>query len=370
VAATLQSPTTEAAPARALPSLWRRSLLGIGTVAVMALVISLAAVLDLVDADVAVEACIGLAVIGAVSIGVARTHYNERFSDATFVTAQMAAVFLLLAWLTIRAEDTPAAISVLYLVAMLYGVLQLDRARLSALAAIALVTHGAAIFVLIGQGAKIDRAATWMQYGALVLALAWFTFAAGIVLRLRARLAEANRRVQELAQQGEERARRDSLTGVFHYHHMIETLDREVARADRLKKPLCVARIDLDGLRRINEARGHEAGDAALKAFVTAALTALRTVDVLGRYGGNEFVALLPDTDIRGAIVAAGRIHAAVAHAGSLTCTIGVAEHARGGNSRAAIARAESALNFAKAAGRDRLVALGPGGERIELEAL
>ena len=369
MAATLESPTTEAEPARALPALWRRSLLGIGTVAVMALVISLAAVLDLVDAEVAVEACIGLAVIGVVSIAVARTHYNERFSDATFVAAQMAAVFLLLAWLTIRAEDTPA-ISVLYLVAMLYGVLQLDRGRLAALAAIALVTHGIAIFVLIGQGAKIDRAATWMQYGGLVLALAWFTFAAGVVLRLRARLAEANHRVQELAQQGEERARRDSLTGVFHYHHMIETLDREVARAERFKKPLCVARIDLDGLRRINEARGHEAGDAALKTFVTAALTALRTVDVLGRYGGNEFVAILPDTDIRGAIVAAGRIHAAVAHAGSLTCTIGVAEHARGGNSRAAIARAESALNFAKAAGRDRLVALGPGGERIELEAL
>lgn len=68
MAATLQSPTTEAAPARALPSLWRRSLLGIGTVAVMGLVIALAAVLDLVDAEVAVQACIGLAAIGAVLV--------------------------------------------------------------------------------------------------------------------------------------------------------------------------------------------------------------------------------------------------------------------------------------------------------------
>lgn len=288
--------------------LWRRSLLGVGTVAVMALVIALAAVLDLIDADVAVQACVGLAVIAAVSIAVARTNYHARFSDATFIAAQMVAVFLLLAWLTIRAEDTPAAIAVLYLVAMLYGVLQLGRARLASVAAVALVTHGTAIFVLIDQGVRINLAASWTQFGALVLALAWFTYAAGMVIRLRERLSEAHGRLHDLAQEAEDRARRDSLTGVFHHHHVMESLQREIARAERLGKPLSVARIDLDGLGELNAAHGPGEGDAALKRFVTAVMRALRNVDVLGRYGGNEFVALMPDTDIHGAIIAAERI--------------------------------------------------------------
>jgi hypothetical protein len=70
----------------------------------------------------------------------------------------MLAVFLLLAWLTFRSEDTPAAISVLYLVAMLYGLLMLDRVWLGTMALVAMVTHGVAIFVLIDTGHRINFA--------------------------------------------------------------------------------------------------------------------------------------------------------------------------------------------------------------------
>ena len=357
--------------------LWPRIVLGLGTVAVMALVLALAAVLDLVDPEVAVEGCLGLALIAAVCILMMRGGYHARYTDAGFVSAQMAAVFLLLAWITVRADDTPSAIAVLYLVAMFYGVLQLDRARLAALAAFALLTHGVAIFVLIDLGGRVNHPAAWTQFGALALAFAWFAFAAGVVLRLRARVSDAQRRMQELALEAEDRARRDALTGVFQHHHLLESLDREVARAQRLGKPLSVARLDLEGLGRINVEYGAAAGDAALRRFVTAAASALRNVDVFGRYGGKEFMVIMPDTDIQGAIVAAERIRSRVgaeaaaddAGSGRLRCTMGIAEHASGADSRALVASAESALSYAKAAGRDRVVALGADGDPIAARA-
>lgn len=208
---------------------WRRSLLGFGSVAVMALVLALAAVLGLIDAEVAVEGCIALAVLAGVFHSLMRFGFSTRFSDAGFLSAQLAAVFVLLAWLTYRVEDTPSAISVLYLVAMLYGMLQLDRTRLAVLASVAAITHGTALFMLIDDGHRIQLAAAWTQFGALVLAFAWFTYTAGIILRLRARLSEAQRRLHDLGLEANQRASRDTLTGVYHHRHLMDALVREMA---------------------------------------------------------------------------------------------------------------------------------------------
>lgn len=356
------------------PNHWRRSLLGLGSVSVMALVLALAAVLGLIEPDLAVEGCIALGALAGVFHGLVRFGASSRFSDSALVSAQLAAAFVLLAWLTYRTEDTPSVISVLYLVAMLYGILQLDRTRLAVLAAMAAVTHGTALFMLIDNGHRINLAAAWTQFGALLLALAWFTYAAGIVLRLRARLSEAHRKLHDLGLEANERASRDTLTGVYHHRHLMDALEREIARAERIGKPLSIARVDLDWLGSVNQIHGAAAGDIALKRFTEAALAALRDVDVFGRYGGKEFLALMPDTDLKGAVVAAERLRAAVGREPlpevrgrrHLSCTLGVAEHRKGENTRLVIGRAEAALNFAKAAGRDRVVALGPGDTPVE----
>jgi diguanylate cyclase (GGDEF)-like protein len=343
----------------------RRSLLGMGTVSVMALVLALAAVLELLDPETAVEGCVALAVLAGVSFGMLRTGASARFQEQDFMCGQMVAAFLLLAWLTFRSGGAPSAIAVLYVVAFLYGVLQLDRGRLAVVAAIALVAHGVALFVLIDQGQKIHQAAAWTQFGALVLAFAWLTYAAGVVLRLRTRLAEALGRLHDLAEEAKERASRDALTGAYNRNHMIDALEREIARAERVGKPLSVARVDLDRLAQLNEAHGHSVGDIALKRFTQAAGDALRDVDILGRYGGKEFLILMPDTALDGALIAAERVRSAVAREPmpevegrrTLSCTAGVAEHRKGENTRLVLARAEAHLNLGKAGGRDRVVA-------------
>ena len=355
---------------------WRRALLGIGSIALTALVLVLAAVLGLVEPDLAVEGCLALVALAGASYGLRRSGYSSRFSEAGFVFAQIAAAFVLLAWLTYRAEDNPAVIPVLYLVAMLYGMLHLDRTRLAILAMVAAITHGTALFMLIDDGRRIDLAAAGTQFGALALAFAWFSYAAGTVLRLRARLSEALGKLHDLGIEADRRASRDPLTGVYHHRHLMDALEREIARAERIGKPLSIARVDLDWLGSVNQTHGPAAGDIALRRFTQAAAGALRDVDVFGRYGGKEFLALMPDTDLQGALIAAERIRAAVGREPlpevrgrrHLSCTLGVAEHRKGENTRLVIGRAEAGLNFAKAAGRDRVIALGAEGKPVLAE--
>jgi diguanylate cyclase (GGDEF)-like protein len=281
------------------------------------------------------------------------------------------AAYLLLAWLSSRASEYLAAIQLLYVLPMAYGMLRLDRVRLAGLTTFALVSHGTALFMLVDSDHRLNQPALWAQFAALALAFAWSGYAAGAVLALRERLAEARRKLHDIGEAASDRASRDALTGVYHHHHLMEALEREIARAERVGKPLSIARVDLDGLGSVNESHGQAAGDIALKLFTDAALEALRNVDILGRYGGKEFLAIMSDTDLKGSLVAAERLRAAVGRKPlpevngrrRLSCTLGVAEHRKGENTRLVIGRAESALNYAKAAGRDRVVALDADGK-------
>jgi len=355
---------------------WRSAVLPASGVLIMALVLALAAALDLVGAAIALEGCALLGALAAAFYALLRFGPGARLSVADFVFGQVVAAFVLLAWLTYRTGAAPAVMPVLYLVAIVYGMLQLDRARLAIAAIIALITHGTALFMLIDHGRAIAPEAAWTQFGALALAFAWITYASGIILRLRARLAHAHRELHDLRLDAAERASRDTLTGVYHHRHLMDALEREIARAERVGKPLSIARVDLDWLGSLNETHGPAAGDIALKRFTDAAAGALRDVDVFGRYGGKEFLALMPDTGLQGALVAAERIRTAVAREPlpevrgrrHLSCTLGVAEHRKGENTRLVIARAEAGLNYAKAAGRDRVVALDAEGRPAIVE--
>jgi diguanylate cyclase len=241
------------------------------------------------------------------------------------------------------------------------------------LAGAALVLHGVALFMLIDQGRRVDPASTWMQFGALAVGLLWFAYAAGAVNRLRAKLAETQRGLRALASEAREQANRDALTGAYHRRSLVDAFAREAARSDRSGKPLSIARIDLDRFRAVNEAHGLAAGDAVLKRFAAVAQRAIRDVDVLGRYGGKEFLLVMPDTALAGALIAAERVRAAVdresfrdlAGERRITCTGGLAQYRKGENLAHTIGRAEASLNYGKAAGRNRVIALNEQGRPL-----
>jgi diguanylate cyclase (GGDEF)-like protein len=353
--------------------LLRRSYLGAGTAGVMALVLALAAVLGVLDPGVAAEGCIALAALVLVFYALLKKGIGWRWGDPSLAIWQLASIFVLLGYLTYRSGDAPPFLLALYLIAMLYGVLRLKRQRLMALALVALVLNGVALFMLIDQGRKIDQASVWTQFGALAAGLFWFAYAAGALNRLRTRLVEAQRGLRMMAHEAREQASRDQLTGAYQRRALIDVLRREAARADRSGKPLSIARIDLDRFRAVNEAHGLEAGDAVLKRFTAVAQRAIRDVDVIGRYGGKEFLLVMPDTSLSGAVVAAERVRAAVnresfrdlAGERRITCTSGLAQYRKGENLAHTVGRAEASLNYGKAAGRNRVVALNEQGRPL-----
>ena len=197
---------------------------------------------------------------------------------------------------------------------MCFGMLYLERSHLAVLSAFAVVTHGTALFMLIDNGGRLTLAAAGLQLAVLSLAFAWLVYAANACAPARAPRPRRAAACTTWQQEANERASRDALTGVYHQQHLMDALEREIARAERIGKPLSrgARRSGLAGAC-INETHGQIAGDIALRRFTAAASEALRDVDVLGRYGGKEFIAIMPDTDLKGAVIAAERLRTAVA---------------------------------------------------------
>ena len=163
----------------------------------------------------------------------------------------------------------------------------------------------------------------------------------------------------------EKLATTDSLTGVANRHHLLTIGKREFSRACRYTRPFSVLMLDIDHFKTINDTYGHAAGDEALKAMAKAAVNSLRQVDFFGRFGGEEFVAFLPETNIRAAVEVAERIRRTIARislsvpdgVAYVTVSIGVATYRRGDRTLDAILkRADDALYAAKNQGRDRVV--------------
>jgi diguanylate cyclase (GGDEF)-like protein len=107
-------------------------------------------------------------------------------------------------------------------------------------------------------------------------------------------------------------ARIDGLTGLYNYRWMIESLAREIRRAQRFGQALSIVMVDLDGFKPINDAHGHQAGDAVLRHVAGRIRSVLRHVDSAARIGGDEFLVLLPGTDAEGAANVSEKIRVAV----------------------------------------------------------
>jgi diguanylate cyclase (GGDEF)-like protein len=154
----------------------------------------------------------------------------------------------------------------------------------------------------------------------------------------------------------------DALTGLFNRQHMQGLLERECERHERSGHAFCVALIDLDHFKNINDTHGHQVGDEALSGFAAAARAALRDTDVIGRWGGEEFLALLVETDASAkGLVGAERLRARMAAMRlcpslpdlQVTFSAGVVERRSGDSVTGLLERADQALYRAKAQGRN-----------------
>ncbi|MDP3743686.1 MAG: GGDEF domain-containing protein [Methylotenera sp.] len=177
----------------------------------------------------------------------------------------------------------------------------------------------------------------------------------------------AEKRIQELTAELDyigEVAHQDYLTGALNRRGMDEAIEREFNRADRHNTVLCVAMLDIDHFKKLNDTLGHATGDQALTHLVKVLKDVLRPTDVLARYGGEEFIIILPATPQDEAIKAVARVQRELTknffmHKNErvlITFSAGVAERATGESAEHLIPRADAALYLAKHSGRNQVI--------------
>jgi len=186
----------------------------------------------------------------------------------------------------------------------------------------------------------------------------------GAMLRIKAQ----SDTVRNARSQFETMASHDSLTGLCNYRTLNTRLIDEWKRAERYHEPLSVVLVDIDGFRAFNAQRGVAAGDAVLQAVARRLLAGVREVDVVARYGGDEFVVLLPNTHVAGALVVTDRLWRSVGehehrvdgleHAVKLGCCLGVSAYPSPEvrTHEALLKTAEEALRAAQKQGPGRIV--------------
>lgn len=177
-------------------------------------------------------------------------------------------------------------------------------------------------------------------------------------------LEQRNRQLAETARQLHRLAMHDELTGIYNRRHIVELLERQRQLFNRHGTPCSLALFDIDHFKQVNDRHGHAAGDEVLVAFVQRIQSLLRLEDAFGRYGGEEFLLVLPETHAAKAQLLAERIRQEVAASPlvilpqslQVTLSCGIAELRGDEDVDVWLNRADAALYRAKAAGRDRVL--------------
>jgi diguanylate cyclase (GGDEF)-like protein len=249
-------------------------------------------------------------------------------------------------------------------VALSYGVFAVPRRMLLTLCALAFVAYGLVIWLHHYQ--RQDDALLRLEllhWIALALSLPVFVAWMGKVQRLYRSLDQASRKIKNI----QEDAKRDTLVGCFNRRYVLAALEEQKQLADETGIPLCLAVLDIDHFKRINDELGHLGGDEVLRTFSRIAQQGVRGGDVFGRYGGEEFLLIFPATSLLPALNTCERIRAQVeSHAWSgllrarVTVSIGVTQYVMSESVLEFFSRADTAMYMAKEGGRNQVVVEEP----------
>jgi diguanylate cyclase (GGDEF)-like protein len=291
------------------------------------------------------------------------TGFTERFKDHYFVVPQLfISVAIMLAFAYVAAEVGLMFLCTLFLV-INFGSLRATPAQSAVIWT--MITAGLAFLFLqtdrplgLPHGSQLERFATMLVF---VLGIGRCLFVGMFSSSMRQSLYQSGLKLKEAYRRIEELAQLDELTGSFNRRCIMRMLDEEIARSARLRVPCSVALIDLDFFKRINDLHGHPTGDEVLRTFSITMFANIRTIDRFGRYGGEEFLLILPDTDEASAAEMLDRLRVIIAELDwsafspgmRVTISAGVTALRANESSDTLLARADGALYASKARGRN-----------------
>ncbi len=298
-----------------------------------------------------------------------RSGWSLRFQDASLSLphALCGIVFNLLAYVT--SGTTHGNVLMLVSLSMVLMMLWLQPRQIIAasVAAVALFGVGMAVMPQLDPASYSPRREL-AYFGLIVFGLVPMAWVAKSVAQMRLNLSQRRRDLKAALAKVQEMATHDQLTGLINRALMQELLEQERKRSQRNGIPYCVALLDIDFFKIINDAHGHRTGDEVLKHFATEAARHLRQVDILARWGGEEFVVLLPQTRLDEALLGLERVRLMVCNTTlvadmpdlRVTFSAGVAQWAPDEPVERTLQRADHALYAAKDRGRNTVVAAGP----------
>ncbi|MBV8926938.1 MAG: GGDEF domain-containing protein [Bradyrhizobium sp.] len=306
----------------------------------------------------------GLVLIGFFAV-LSETGFNDRFDDHYLTVFQVSGhLALQLGFLVAVPKIGFAFISVLFLI-FAFGALRMTS-RQAALSWSFATAGLIAVFLFtdlplgLPLTNKIERLAAML---CVVLVIGQCTFVGLFGSTLRKTLYRRSVELKEAYRRIEELAELDELTGSFNRRCIMRMLEEEIVRSQRAGTPCSIALIDLDWFKRINDAYGHPTGDEVLRTFAITSFANIRSIDRFGRYGGEEFLLVLPATSENAAFRLLDRLRAIIAELDwsafspgmRVTISAGVATLRQNETSDNFLARADGALYASKARGRNRI---------------
>jgi len=305
-----------------------------------------------------------------VFFGLVRSGRTRAFKDPTLMVPQNLFALLAIgfAYTAVGPDDRGMVLVLLALVTVfgMYTHTPKQSAAIGVLAVVALATTMAVLSWL--DPAYYPPALELIRFELLAGSMPVVVISAYRLSTWRERVAAQRVALRAALEQVQKLAIRDPLTGLYNRRHMQEKLEHSIRRFDRYGERFAIALIDLDHFKQINDQHGHKAGDAALTAFAAAASTVLRETDTVARWGGEEFLVLLPNATASKAAIAMRRLRDTLARGTlpqgvadiRLRFSAGIAIHDTPGNAVQLLERADKALYQAKRQGRDRDV-VAPG---------
>ena len=314
----------------------------------------------MIDRGTLLEAHTIVAVLIVVFYAIFRLRLNVRFADPSLTGWQLMAAFSTMLYVIYHAPDTRLAFTPFFFVGLMFGMLRQSDMRLVVLGTIALAGYALVTLARYAYDNDVEMLQLdILQFVVIGATFPWFVYIGSRIRRLQHHLSEVSIRLESI----EERARRDDLTGVYNRRALLAAMEQSKLKADATKEPLSICMIDLDLFKRYNDEFDHLTGDHVLRTFAQFVQQGLRSSDVFGRYGGEEFVQILRNTTQAGAMADAERLRERVSaleipglpSIGPLTVSIGVAQYEPGEAIIRTFARADVAMYRAKSRGRNRV---------------